>query len=161
MLHTSAAVRIPLLKLVMAGPSKAGKTALLRALRVFDADPALDLKEFEKVRSKEESSKGNEEQVRSSIEVGTWHVRTVVQQCPITFTTIDCSQKGMPYTMHDIFRSDRAIFVIVFNILDPKVDSTLRYWLSVLRTTSSSCSIVAVATHLNHRDVDRQWAVNR
>jgi hypothetical protein len=54
------------------------------------------------------------------------------------------------YPTHTFFLSDRALYVVVFNLVDDASRSRIEYWLKIVRSTGIiPCPIVLVGTHLD------------
>ena len=78
----------------------------------------------------------------------------------IHFTAQDFAGQSVYYSTHQFFLTSRAIFLVVFNILDPK-DKSIEYWLKVIQSRAGEAAIILVATHIDDPSCTKEhleWA---
>lgn len=69
----------------------------------------------------------------------------------VEFRVYDFGGQEVFYPTHQFFLSDRALYTVVFNLVDPLSRSRVEYWLKIVRATGGviPCPVVLVGTHLD------------
>jgi serine/threonine protein kinase/GTPase SAR1 family protein len=113
------------IKLVVVGQENVGKTHLVRRLQK---------KEYPK-----------------NISTDGIDIQPLAISKKVEFRVYDFGGQEVFYPTHTFFLSDRALYVVVFNLVDPQSRSRVEYWLKIIRTTGGviPCPVVLVGTHLD------------
>jgi small GTP-binding protein len=112
------------IKLIVVGQENVGKTHLVRRLQKKDYPKNIST---------------------DGIEVQSWATSKKVE-----FRVYDFGGQEVFYPTHTFFLSDRALYVVVFNLVDTASRNRIEYWLKIVRSTGIiPCPIVLVGTHLD------------
>lgn len=155
------------MKLMLVGKENSGKTTLLKCLMKGSSGPKTSF--FKNLPQQlsgpiRGSGMGEEQQHENlstdGIEIREWTVKAssalpesaantaAARQNDVTFCTFDFAGQEVYYTSHQFFLSQRAIYLVVFNILEGmKTLDKVDYWLQSVQVHAAQAPVVLVATH--------------
>lgn len=149
-------------KLMLVGDSNVGKTSLRKYLaageKIQSASSAgtnvtTDGIEISDITTKKEKGSGS-----SSSAGGSTSSSSASSSIPTTFTAYDFAGQQLYYTTHQFFLSDKAIYLVVYNLAElifshpsmySKAVANIEYWLKSIRVRAKYAPIVLVGTHLD------------
>ncbi|KAK5582594.1 hypothetical protein RB653_004179 [Dictyostelium firmibasis] len=73
---------------------------------------------------------------------------TLVNQ-RVTMSIWDCAGQELYYTSHQMFLTDSALYVVVWNLCKPEVNSRVEFWLHSIRSKAENAPILLIGTHLD------------
>ncbi|KAM9963378.1 hypothetical protein ACTFIW_006606 [Dictyostelium discoideum] len=73
---------------------------------------------------------------------------TMVNQ-RVTMSIWDCAGQELYYTSHQMFLTDSALYVVVWNLCKPEVNSRVEFWLHSIRSKAENAPILLIGTHLD------------
>ncbi|EGC30717.1 roco6, ROCO family protein [Dictyostelium purpureum] len=86
--------------------------------------------------------------ITSSTGSGLGPVGSMVNQ-KVTMSIWDCAGQELYYTSHQMFLTDSALYVVVWNLCKPEVNSRVEFWLHSIRSKAESAPILLIGTHLD------------
>ncbi len=117
-------------KVVVVGESGVGKTALLRALRGEPLKPVAN--------------------ASSGIEVNSWLVQHPFEtKITLQLNTWDFSGPIIHHAIHQLFLSNRSLFILVWNARLGHETGKVSNWLSLIQARAPESPILLVATHVD------------
>ncbi|XP_025077380.1 uncharacterized protein LOC112554025 isoform X3 [Pomacea canaliculata] len=118
-------------KLMLVGLGGAGKTSLVKAL-MSDTDKA-------------DMNIG--EEITDGIDIHPWIVDT--EEGPLKFSVWDFAGQTVYYNTHQFFLSDRAVYLLMWNIRLGHEHAGLDFWLSSISVHAPKAPIFVVGTHVD------------
>eukprot|EP01132_Coremiostelium_polycephalum_P001332 gene1332-1678_t len=70
-------------------------------------------------------------------------------QQKITMSVWDCAGQELYYTTHQMFLTDTALYIVVWDLCFPEINSRVEFWLHSIRSKAESAPIILVGTHLD------------
>ncbi|KAN0011928.1 hypothetical protein ACTFIU_000147 [Dictyostelium citrinum] len=67
----------------------------------------------------------------------------------VTMSIWDCAGQELYYTSHQMFLTDSALYVVVWNLCKPEVNSRVEFWLHSIRSKAENAPILLIGTHLD------------
>ncbi|XP_059176566.1 uncharacterized protein LOC131956160 [Physella acuta] len=117
-------------KLMLVGLGGAGKTSLVRTL-LSGGKTKLTM----------------EEELTDGIDISSWSVPT--EEGELTFSVWDFAGQTVYYNTHQFFLSDRAVYLLLWNIRLGHEHAGLQFWLSSVSVHAPKAPIFVVGTHLD------------
>ena len=123
------------MKLMIVGKKGSGKTSLFEALKM------------KSLKQRQKRNNAQDPEPTAGIHVENLKFKD------ITFSTWDFSGDEQYYTTHQLFLSERVIYLLVCNMMDPESeDSRIEQWLELItRKIDDQVPIVVVGTHLDDK----------
>ncbi|XP_076465791.1 uncharacterized protein LOC143297367 [Babylonia areolata] len=118
-------------KLMMVGLGGAGKTSLVKAL----------------MSGKDKAEMTIGEEITDGIDICPWTVET--EEGPLTFSVWDFAGQTVYYNTHQFFLSDRAVYLLLWNIRLGHEHAGLDFWLSSISVHAPKAPIFVVGTHVD------------
>ncbi|XP_041377257.1 uncharacterized protein LOC121389673 [Gigantopelta aegis] len=118
-------------KLMMVGLGGAGKTSLVRALTNSSFQAFLDY----------------DENITDGIDISEWNVPVKDSTEPITYSVWDFAGQTVYYNTHQFFLSNRAVYLLLWNIRLGYEHAGLNFWLSSIACHAPLAPILVVGTH--------------
>ncbi|KAH9524593.1 hypothetical protein Btru_027277, partial [Bulinus truncatus] len=118
-------------KLMLVGLGGAGKTSLVKALLSESKKTPLTL----------------EQEITDGIDICQWSVST--KDGAITYNVWDFAGQTVYYNTHQFFLSDRAIYLLLWNIRLGHEHAGLQFWLNSISVHAPKAPIFVVGTHLD------------
>ncbi|XP_050400370.2 uncharacterized protein LOC126817438 [Patella vulgata] len=116
-------------KLMLVGLGGAGKTSLVKALLSDDGRTKLTVGE----------------DITDGIDICPWKVKT--EEGELTFSVWDFAGQTVYYNTHQFFLSDRAVYLLLWNIRLGHEHAGLDFWLSSISVHAPKAPIFIVGTH--------------
>lgn len=77
---------------------------------------------------------------------------------PITCLPWDFAGQQVYYSTHAFFLAKRAIYLIVFNLIDPKQgQAAIEYWLQCINARAPRAPIIIVGTHMDDKHCTKEY----
>ncbi|KAL8560611.1 hypothetical protein ACOMHN_062576 [Nucella lapillus] len=118
-------------KIMMVGLGGAGKTSLVKAL----------------MSDKGQAEMAVGEEITDGIDICPWTVDT--EEGPLTFSIWDFAGQTVYYNTHQFFLSDRAVYLLLWNIRLGFEHAGLDFWLSSISVHAPKAPIFVVGTHVD------------
>lgn len=152
------------------GKENSGKTTLLKCLMKGSSGPkASFFKNLPQLSAQMRSSgdpeaAAHENLSTDGIEIREWTVKASaalpdqvaassaasLRQNDVTFCTFDFAGQEVYYTSHQFFLSQRAIYLVVFNVTEGlKTLDKVDYWLQSVQVRAPQAPVVLVGTHID------------
>lgn len=129
------------MKLMFVGQENVGKSSLLHAL--------MNLKNKKRVKRGNISTDG--------IDIERWTFKTNKQN--ITFSAWDFAGQEIYYTTHSFFLSQKAIYILVWDLRYAEDSARIEFWLNSVYSKATSAPVILVGTHLDdpmfENDIDK------
>nr|KAG5692964.1 hypothetical protein BaRGS_032396 [Batillaria attramentaria] len=117
-------------KLMMVGLGGAGKTSLVRALT-----------------SNSFAKHNYDEMITDGIDIGHWEVPIKGEQEPLEYSVWDFAGQTVYYNTHQFFLSNRAVYLLLWNIRLGYEHAGLDFWLSSIACHAPKAPVLVVGTH--------------
>ncbi|XP_069118078.1 uncharacterized protein [Argopecten irradians] len=127
----SGSVQCRRTKLMMVGLGGAGKTSLVRTL----------------IASRPSYYQDYGEQITDGISITDWTVRTKTKDETLTFNVWDFAGQTVYYNTHQFFLSNRAVYLLLWNIRLGYEHAGLDFWLNSVVCHAPKAPIIIVGTH--------------
>lgn len=78
----------------------------------------------------------------------------------ITYSCWDFAGQEVYYLTHQFFLSERSIYLVIFNMMDPNFTTKLEYWLNSVRSRASDpkqAPVLLVGTHADEKGCDEAF----
>ncbi|KAK7478154.1 hypothetical protein BaRGS_00030601 [Batillaria attramentaria] len=125
-------------KLMMVGLGGAGKTSLVRALT-----------------SNSFAKHNYDEMITDGIDIGHWEVPIKGEQEPLEYSVWDFAGQTVYYNTHQFFLSNRAVYLLLWNIRLGYEHAGLDFWLSSIACHAPKAPVLVVGTHCDKVEKSR------
>ena len=75
----------------------------------------------------------------------------------INFSCWDFAGQEVYYATHSFFLSQRAIYILVFNLLEPEETNQIEYWLQSINSRTENSPIIMVGTHAEDKRCTQEY----
>jgi len=144
--HASGSRDVYRMKLMFVGQGNVGKTSLLNALQ-----------QGRKKKGLRQLLKGDDTKKRNvatdGIDISEWNLKSPLLPSPddsLTFSAWDFAGQEVYYSTHQFFMSHRAIYLVVFNLVDLG-ESRIEYWLQSVQARGRGAPVILVGTHFDDK----------
>ncbi|KAL3862611.1 hypothetical protein ACJMK2_008567, partial [Sinanodonta woodiana] len=118
-------------KLMLVGLGGAGKTSLVRAVTSPNYQAYMDYGES----------------ITDGIDIMDWQVPLMDEPLPLTYSVWDFAGQTVYYNTHQFFLSNRAVYLLLWNIRLGYEHAGLDFWLSSIACHAPKAPILVVGTH--------------
>ncbi|XP_025083170.1 uncharacterized protein LOC112557488 isoform X2 [Pomacea canaliculata] len=118
-------------KLMMVGLGGAGKTSLVRALTLENFRINYDYNEM----------------ITDGIDISKWNVTVQGEREPLQYSVWDFAGQTVYYNTHQFFLSNRAVYLLLWNVRLGYEHAGLDFWLSSIACHAPKAPVLVVGTH--------------
>ena len=158
------------MKIMVVGQENVGKSSLLRCLIAHNNSKKLKLKgqSSQKIHvDKNLVNTGLDSMSTDGIDIGKMNFSCKfmepgtppdqVQKTKVELSLWDFAGQEIYYTTHQFFLSERAVYLLVWNMSKAEEDSRVEYWLKSIYARAKNAPIIIVATHLDHAKCTKEY----
>lgn len=134
------------MKIMMVGQENVGKTSIVRCLKASKTGKPIpdnayieDMEMYKRTGLTSKSTDG--------ISIGNLDFKDKKQL--VELSVWDFGGQEIYYTTHQFFLSDRALYILVWNVAKKEEDSRVEYWLKSINARAPNAPIIIVATHID------------
>ncbi|KAH3741006.1 hypothetical protein DPMN_047724, partial [Dreissena polymorpha] len=120
-------------KLMMVGLGGAGKTSLVQSL----------------INKRYRSFINYDDPITDGIQINTWEVPIEDEDDKLTFSVWDFAGQTVYYNTHQFFLSNRAVYLLLWNVRQGYEHAGLDFWLSSIACHAPKAPIIVVGTHID------------
>ena len=91
--------------------------------------------------------------------ISPWNMEINKNNAKVDIEIWDFAGQEIYYTTHQLFLSDQAIYLVVWNILDNEEFTRLSYWLESIKLLANSAPTILVATHVDQESRDKSHKI--
>ena len=147
------------IKLMVVGQENVGKSSLLRCLVAYNKDKKKAIANQAHL-DKSLKSTGLSSLSTDGIDIGKLHYdckfvdreKSVeeTKKTKVEVSIWDFAGQEIYYTTHQFFLSERAVYLLVWNISRSEEESRVEYWLKSIYARAKNAPIIIVATHIDN-----------
>ncbi|XP_052759659.1 uncharacterized protein LOC128202664 [Mya arenaria] len=118
-------------KLMMVGLGGAGKTSLVQSL----------------MSNRYRSFQDHDEPITDGIQIKSWEIP--VEDDKVTYSVWDFAGQTVYYNTHQFFLSNRAVYLLLWNVRQGYEHAGLDFWLSSIACHAPKAPIIVIGTHID------------
>ena len=142
------------MKIMLVGQENVGKTSLLRCLTDYVSNKRKEVKSSAGIDKTLSNATGLTSMSTDGIDIGNLDFKILLKNAEqkktktkVDLSVWDFAGQEIYYTTHQFFLSDRALYIVVYNMAKKEEDSRVEYWLKSINARAPDAPVLIVGTH--------------
>jgi len=156
--QNEGSVQVYRMKLMFVGNGNVGKTTLMGNLAKTTKDEksvgGMSSSAVPVARDKRADTFNT---ATDGIDIRLWSVKHPSQNDTIRFSCWDFAGQEVYYATHGFFLTKRAIYLLIFNLLESEEESQIEYWLQSINARTEDAPVLLVGTHAEDKTCSKEY----